>query len=99
MNRSDPPGTRIIQALLALMILGLAMNGVMTYRILEMLDDDAPALRHSLPCAAIPVRLVMEDPVCADKLVRSMNITNVRILPRRGGHRSLNNRNPWAPLR
>ncbi len=63
------------------MILGLAMNGVMTYRILEMLDDDAPALRHSLPCAAIPVRFVMDDPVCADKLVRSMNITNVRILP------------------
>ncbi len=34
--------------------------------------------------AAIPVKFVMEDPVCADKLVRSMNITNVRILPRRG---------------
>ncbi len=84
MNRSNSPGTWIIQALLALIVIGLAVSGVMTYRILKSLDDDSPALRHSLPYAAIPVKFVMEDPVCADKLVRSMNITNVRILPRRG---------------
>jgi hypothetical protein len=35
----------------------------------------------SLPCGAIPTRFVMEEPECADKLLRSMNVTNVRVLP------------------
>ena len=81
MNRSDSLRTWVIHALLVVMLLGLAINGVMAYRILKLLDDDSPALRHSLPGAAIPVKFVMDDPVCADKLVRSMNVTNVRILP------------------
>jgi len=37
--------------------------------------------RESLPCQAIPTRFVMEEPECANKLLRSMNVTNVRILP------------------
>jgi hypothetical protein len=41
-----------------------------------------PTARRSLPCEAIPVRFVLEDPVCADKLLRAMNVTNVRIQPR-----------------
>ena len=35
-----------------------------------------------LPCPAIPTRFVLDDPECADKLLRAMNVTNVRILPR-----------------
>ena len=38
--------------------------------------------RRSLPCGAIPTRYVIDEPECADKLLRSMNVTNVRILPR-----------------
>jgi len=37
--------------------------------------------REPLPCRAVPTRFVMEEPECADKLLRSMNVTNVRILP------------------
>lgn len=37
--------------------------------------------RDPLPCRAVPTRFVMEEPECANKLLRSMNITNVRILP------------------
>ena len=40
-----------------------------------------PQKRQSLPCGAIPTRFVLEEPVCANKLLRSMNVTNVHILP------------------
>lgn len=30
-------------------------------------------------CTAIPVKLILEDPECADKLLRAMNVTNVRV--------------------
>lgn len=36
---------------------------------------------QSLPCPAIPTRLILEDPGCAQKLLDSMNVTNVRIRP------------------
>jgi len=32
-----------------------------------------------LSCAAIPTKLILEDPECADKLLRTMNVTNVRV--------------------
>lgn len=35
---------------------------------------------ESLPCQALPMRFVMDEPECADKLINSMNLTNVRIL-------------------
>ena len=38
--------------------------------------------RESLPCQAIPTRFVMEEPECVNKLLRSMNVTNVHVMPR-----------------
>ena len=38
-------------------------------------------VREPLPCRAVPTRFVMEEPECANKLLRSMNITNVHIIP------------------
>lgn len=35
--------------------------------------------RGSLPCQAVPTRFVMEEPECANKLLKSMNVTNVHI--------------------
>jgi hypothetical protein len=35
---------------------------------------------RSLPCQAIPLRYVEDEPVCADKLLHAMNITNSHIL-------------------
>jgi len=37
-----------------------------------------------LPCGAVPTRFVMEEPECADKLLRFMNVTNVRVLSSKG---------------
>jgi len=36
--------------------------------------------RTPLPCGAVPTRFVMEEPECADKLLRFMNVTNVHVL-------------------
>ena len=36
--------------------------------------------RDVLPCRALPVKFVIEEPDCANKLLKWMNITNVRIL-------------------
>ena len=36
---------------------------------------------EQLPCGAVPTRFVIEEPECANKLLKSMNITNVHILP------------------
>ena len=33
----------------------------------------------SLPCPAIPTRLILEDPACAQKLLNAMNVTSVRV--------------------
>jgi len=38
--------------------------------------------RESLPCQAIPIRFVTNEPECADKLLRSMNVSNVHVLSR-----------------
>ncbi len=35
--------------------------------------------RESLPCQAVPTRFVIEEPECAIKLLRVMNVTNVHI--------------------
>ena len=37
--------------------------------------------RPPFPCQAIPIKLILEDPACADKLLRAMNVSNVHILP------------------
>ena len=35
--------------------------------------------QRSLPCAAIPTRFVVDEPECANKLLISMNVTNVHV--------------------
>ena len=39
-------------------------------------------LLESLPCQALPIRFVMDEPECTDKLLRSMNVSNVHVMPR-----------------
>ena len=36
---------------------------------------------------AIPTRFVLEEPECADKLLKSMNVTDVRVLSSRALHK------------
>lgn len=69
---------------LAVIILLMLVDLVLTARLIrhvEVLGDSTEPAR-ALPCAAIPTRFILDEPACADKLLRSMNTTNVRILAR-----------------
>jgi len=49
--------------------------------------------QKSLPCAAIPTKYILQEPECADKLLRAMNVTNVKILPRQEWGAEMNRSN------
>ena len=36
------------------------------------------------PCLAIPTRFILEEPQCAEKLVRAANVSGVRVVAPRG---------------
>ena len=61
--------------LLVLILVGIVADIIITSKAMS-----AMPARSSLPCAAIPTRYVMEYPECADRLLRAMNVTNVRII-------------------
>lgn len=69
-------------AALLLILAGLAANILLTLTLREQIKgiQQAPSRRSDLPCAAIPTRLILEDPACAQKLLTVMNVTNFRIL-------------------
>jgi hypothetical protein len=37
--------------------------------------------KTSTPCLAIPRQFLFDEPACVDKLLMSMNVTNVQVLP------------------
>jgi hypothetical protein len=51
----------------------------------------SPTSKGSLPCGAVPTRFVIEEPECADRLLRSMNVTNVHILQESDFYQVLSN--------
>ena len=65
------------------MIVFVIVNLILTIRLAADINKLAGPVskRPPLPCGAIPTRFVMEEPECADMLLRSMNVTNVHILP------------------
>jgi hypothetical protein len=67
--------------LLVLIILSL-VNMATTFWILRQDRQPMPPSPTAPFCDAIPTRLILEDPQCADKLLRAMNITKVRISSR-----------------
>jgi hypothetical protein len=67
---------------LLILLLGVSIaHVVITVRHWSALSASCPPVivPRSLPCQAIPLRYVEDEPVCADKLLRAMNVTNVRI--------------------
>ncbi len=66
----------LILILSVLILVGVVANMVTTLKLASGLSGAPP---RSLPCAAVPTRLILEDPVCAQKLLDAMNVTNVRI--------------------
>ena len=64
--------------LLILLLLLVLVGG--TANVMVMLKLGPPRSCIAVPpYAAIPRRFVMEHPDCADELLRSMNVTNVRV--------------------
>jgi hypothetical protein len=82
---SDPAARAPVHfTVIALLILLLGVSIVhivITVRQSSTLSAPCPPVivPRSLPCQAIPLRYVEDEPVCADKLLRAMNVTNVRI--------------------
>ena len=72
---------RAVLVLLTLTVLGLLVDALLTVRTNAKLEALAVNRGDSrvLPCAAIPTRFVLEEPACAQKLLESMNVTNVRV--------------------
>ena len=68
--------------LLFLILLGSAANILLTLELRRHVASFPPVKqqRSDLPCAAIPTRLILEDPECAQKLLTVMNVTNVRVV-------------------
>lgn len=65
-----------------LLLVGLVANLTLVIKLKQEVTSfqkEAPK-RPSLPCAAIPTRFVMQEPVCAQKLIEAMHVTNVRVL-------------------
>ena len=72
----------MVSALLILLLLAAAANLTVMWQASVKLDKMASEFTRERPlaCSAIPIKLVSEDPTCANKLIKAMNITNVHIL-------------------
>ncbi|MHC4748812.1 MAG: hypothetical protein ACYTFW_02960 [Planctomycetota bacterium] len=71
------------QMILLICIVGLLVTNVLVVTKLVLGLERLKSCQHrreSLPCQGVPTKFVIEEPECADKLLRSMNVTNVRIL-------------------
>ena len=72
---------RTLIVMLALLSLLVAADLLLTVRLFDHTErtcQQAEA-RDTLPCPAIPTRFVLDDPECANKLLRAMNVTTVRV--------------------
>jgi hypothetical protein len=72
-------------AVIVLLVLVLGVSAAhlaITLRTQPMPNISCPPVivPRSLPCQAIPLRYVEDEPVCADKLLHAMNITTSHIL-------------------
>ena len=79
--------------ILVCIVLLLMINILFNYSGLENRLKSCQNPRESLPCQAVPIRFVIDEPECADKLLRSMNVTNVHVLPAEDLHSLLNSAN------
>lgn len=76
--------TRFVIVIAALILVVVMVNVLMTVRLAARIDTRpvCPEPPRSLPCGALPMRLIHDDPACANKLLQVMNVTNVHILPK-----------------
>ena len=90
-NQNNSPSTAahatrtgVVIVIAVLILLAVTANVLLTIRLAARIDTrpDCPEPPHYLPCNALPMRLIQEDPTCANKLLQVMNVTNVHILPK-----------------
>jgi hypothetical protein len=83
----------IWRTVLLVCIFGLVLaNLLMAIRLASKIDNVQPCpQKRGLPCEAIPIKFAMENPQCANKLLRAMNVTNVNFVPA-GTSNSLRNK-------
>ena len=67
---------RALKILLIMALFSMEVNVLLTLRCKPSTPE-----RESLPCQAIPIQFVARHPDCADKLLQSMNISNVHVEP------------------
>ena len=75
MKRKNERLQRVIPLLI---LIAVTVNIVLTLGLMLPGTQCKPA-GSTLPCGAVPIGFVAEYPECADRLVESMNITNVHI--------------------
>ena len=80
MTHDQSRNLRLLVAL-ALLSLLVLVNLALTVRLTAHVERTCPNAEpeRSLPCPAIPTRFVLDDPECAHKLLRAMNVTGVRV--------------------
>jgi len=52
--------------------------------VLVVIDISIRLRTNNRPCLAMPTRYIMEEPECAEKLVRAANVSGVRIVSHEG---------------
>ena len=63
-----------------LLVVNVILTSVLLSRPAEQVQ--CPVKSRSLPCEAMPIKFALDNPDCANKLLESMNVTNVNILPK-----------------
>ena len=80
----ETKSVKVNMILLVVIAVLLTANLVITSIILSRSTGKVlcPAKSKSLPCEAMPIKFALDNPDCANKLLRAMNVTNVKVLPR-----------------
>ena len=92
------PQEQIVQwlsvALLSMMVVAFGANMQVMMKIDKKVNQltSCRLSRSTIPLASIPMRLITEDPICAQKLLEVMNVSNVQVLSNASQLRGLDER-------
>ena len=81
-RRLLPARITLCRFLFGLLAVSLLINLMLALVLLHRAETPpvGPEVARPLSCAAIPTKLILEDPECVDKLLRAMNVTRVRVV-------------------
>jgi len=76
----------LVTILLVIVVVLLLANIIVSGFLLKQGKAASNVPRRSLHCEAVPVRFILDEPACADKLLKAMNLTRVKVVPKRPSH-------------